>query len=356
MHEQFMLAALQQAWLGRGCCAPNPSVGAVAVYQGKIIAQSYHRGAGTLHAEQLLIQQLPKNTPGITLYVSLEPCNHWGKTPPCVEAIIAYGFTTVVYGYKDPNPKVMSNDTPSLLRARGIEVLHCPLKDIDEFYQSYHHWILTKKPWVTVKMAQTMNGKIAGKGGARTPLSNESCHMFTHQHRLHSDIILTTAHTINNDDPLLNVRLPTMEQAKQVAIIEGKEKTNRAATLFKVASHAHIFHDVQSPVADGLDRCTFHGVRADEGRLDLSSVINQLGFLGYHDVFVEAGPVLFNAMHQADLVNKTFIYVVPSLLSADALSLYDNSNMFNKPFQLTWQAMADNVIASIDWACEAGEN
>lgn len=97
MHEQFLLAALEQAKLGRGFCAPNPSVGAVAVQNGNIIAQAWHRGAGTPHAEQLLLSQIPPQTPGVTLYVTLEPCNHWGKTPPCVDAIINHGIEEVVF-------------------------------------------------------------------------------------------------------------------------------------------------------------------------------------------------------------------------------------------------------------------
>jgi diaminohydroxyphosphoribosylaminopyrimidine deaminase/5-amino-6-(5-phosphoribosylamino)uracil reductase len=184
MHEQFLLVALEQAWLGRGFCAPNPSVGAVAVQNGKIIAQAWHQSAGKPHAEQLVLSQLPTNQNDITLYVTLEPCNHWGKTPPCVDAIIQYGIKRVVYAYSDPNPVVAANKTPHLLEQHGIEVVHHPLPVINDFYHSYRHWSTTKRPFLTAKMAQTFDGKIAGPEGERVTLSNSLCSEFTHKYPL----------------------------------------------------------------------------------------------------------------------------------------------------------------------------
>src|SRR3990167_7926676 len=171
MHEQFMLAALQQAWLGRGACAPNPAVGAVAVQSGRIIAQAFHSGAGYPHAEVLLLETLPQPCKDVTVYVTLEPCNHWGRTPPCVDALIERGIACVVYAYRDPNPIVALENTPQRLLDNGIDVVHWPMALIDAFYASYTHWIQTGVPWVTVKMAQTLDGKIAGPHGVRIPLS-----------------------------------------------------------------------------------------------------------------------------------------------------------------------------------------
>ena len=107
MHEQFLLAALEQAKLGQGQCAPNPSVGAVAVQNGKIIAQAFHKGAGTPHAEQLLLAQLPPKMLGVNVYITLEPCNHWGKTPPCVQVLSDYGVERVYFAYFDPSHRLL---------------------------------------------------------------------------------------------------------------------------------------------------------------------------------------------------------------------------------------------------------
>ena len=137
MHKQFLLAALKQAELGKGQCAPNPSVGAIAVRNGIIIAQDWHRGAGSLHAEQLLLAQFPPKTPGVSVYITLEPCNHWGRTPPCIDALIEHGVEQVFFAFRDPNPLVAKKDVFALLGAHGIKVSHSPLPEIDEFYQSY---------------------------------------------------------------------------------------------------------------------------------------------------------------------------------------------------------------------------
>lgn len=354
MHKRFLLAALDQAWLGRGICAPNPSVGAVAVHNEQIIAQSWHRGAGSPHAEQLLLEKLPKNLLGVTLYVTLEPCNHWGKTPPCVDAIIQYGIERVVYAYRDPNPLIVANNTPDLLQQSGIDVLHYPLAEVDAFYQSYSYWTITKKPWVTVKMAQTMDGKIAGAQGKQVPISNASCAEFTHQKRLHSDAILTTVRTVNQDNPSLNVRLSNTSVAKPVAIIDSRGTLNPKAKLLTTAKHCHIYHDENHQI-DALPNCFYHSMPTNKGQLDLEAIIRHLGSLGYHDVWVEAGGKLFTALHQARLVNKTFLYIAPSILGQEALSAYQQPDIFNHASNITWQAMGNNVIASLDWSTDAGE-
>jgi diaminohydroxyphosphoribosylaminopyrimidine deaminase/5-amino-6-(5-phosphoribosylamino)uracil reductase len=310
MHKPFLLAALEQAWLGRGICAPNPAVGAVAVRNGEIIAQASHQGAGTLHAEQLLLEQLTGSLDDVTLYVTLEPCNHWGKTPPCVDAIVARGIKHVVYAHQDPNPVVAVNNTPALLSTKGIEVVHYPVAEVDAFYQSYRHWIKTQQPLVTVKMAQSLDGKIAGAGGARVLLSNAACHELTHRERLHTDVILTTARTINQDNPLLTARLPNRCVSKTIAVIDRKGQLNPHAAFWEHASQVHVFCDDHS---EGLPRegCVTHPMPCLNNHLDLHAILKRLGQLGYHDVWVEAGGELFSALHRAHLVQRTCLYLVP---------------------------------------------
>lgn len=332
MHEHFLLAALEQARLRRGKTAPNPSVGAVAVRAENIIAQAFHPGVGQPHAEQVLVQMLPEDCSDITVYVTLEPCNHWGRTPPCVDALIARRVQRVVYAYADPNPLVAENNTPALLEAHGIEVIHYPVPAIDAFYASYAFWLKTGRPWVTVKMAQTLDGKIAGEGGARITLSNAECAEFTHQERLHTDVILTTATTIQADDPLLNARVGDEVIAKPVAVLDRTQKLVATAHIHKTAKILHLYHG-----------------KHQEQQLDLKAIFEDLGRLGYHDVWVEAGATLFNALHQQDLVQRTYLYLVPKTLGPQALSLYTQEISLVKAKHVLWEAMGDNLKVTLEW-------
>lgn len=346
MHEKYLLAALEDAKLGRGICAPNPSVGAVAVKNSEIIGHAWHRGAGTPHAEKLLIEQLPANLSGVTLYVTLEPCNHQGRTPPCVDAIIQYGFEKVVFAYQDPNPIVVKNNSPELLQSQGITVLHHPLPEIDAFYESYAYWTQTGKPWVTAKIAHTFDGKIAGPKGARISLSNVICNDFTHQNRLLNDIILTTSRTVNQDKPKLNVRLPGITQIKPIAILDRMLSVDDS---FLTAQHCYIFYDEQLDRPKNMDNRSYYPVSCVADRLDLHAVIKQLGELGFHSVWVEAGGRLFTAMHQAHLVHRTHIYLVPSVLGDSATPAYYSTDVLDNPKKMRWMPMDDNMLVTLDW-------
>lgn len=347
MHEQFLLAALEQAKLGRGLCAPNPSVGAVAVQNGKIIAQAWHRGAGTLHAEPLLLAQIPPKTPGISVYVTLEPCNHWGRTPPCVDALIAHDVDEVYFAYADPNPVVAQNDSSARLRAQGIKVAQIPVPEIEEFYTSYAYWTRTHKPRVTVKLAQTLDGKIGRSRGDRVLLSNPLCAEFTHKMRAVSDIILTSARTVQLDNPKLNVRLDDKVQAKPVAIIDSHLSMNKDALVFATASHCHIYHlEAKSAV---YPNSSFYLMPNKNQRMDLDAVIRHLGALGYHDVWVEAGGAIFSALHKEGLVHRTYLYLTPGILGEDAVSAYQQNGIFDREHKVSWNVMGDNVIACMDW-------
>ena len=348
MHKKFLLSALEQARLGQGFCAPNPCVGAVAVQNGTIIAQACHRGAGTPHAEQLLLAQIPPKTPGVSLYISLEPCNHWGRTPPCVDAIINHGgIEHVIFAYCDPNPIVAQNNSSERLRSQGIQVTHYPMEEITEFYQSYSHWTLTKKPWVTVKIAQTFNGKIGRATGERVVLSNDLCGEFTQRQRAAADIILTSARTVHLDNPKMNVRLKNTVQAKPVAIIDRQLSLSKDATIFSTASHCHIYHCDAHEAS--YSNSSFHLMPTKNGTMDLSAVIGHLGELGYHDVWVEAGGAVFSTLHQEGLVHRTYLYLVPTVLEQSAVSAYQQSGIFNRAHRISWHAKGDNMIACIDW-------
>lgn len=348
MHKKFLLATLEQARLGQGFCAPNPCVGAVAVQNEKIIAQTCHQGAGTPHAEQLLLAQIPPKTPGISLYISLEPCNHWGRTPPCVDVIIQHGgVEEVIFAYRDPNPVVAKNNSSEILRKHGIKVTHYPVEEITEFYKSYTYWVLAKKPRVTVKLAQTLNGKIGRASGERVILSNALCGEFTHEMRAAADVILTSARTIHLDNPQLNARVGDNVQSKPVAIIDRLLTLNNNATIFTTASHCHIYHchEEEKPYSNS----SFYFMPMKNGTMDLGAVIEHLGGLGYHDVWVEAGGAVFDTLHQEGLVHRTYLYLVPTSLEQQAISAYQQNGIFDRAHTVSWRAMGDNMIVCIDW-------
>ncbi len=349
MHKQFLLKALEQAFLGRGKCSPNPSVGAIAVKDKTIIAQAWHHGAGKSHAEQLLLTNFPENTSGVTLYVTLEPCNHWGRTPPCVDAIIRHGIERVVYAYNDPNPIVSCNKTPLLLREQGIEVIHYEVAEITDFYKSYQYWTKTNKPVVTAKIAQTLNGKIAPFDGKKVMLSNAKCAAFTHRQRLYSDVILTTATTINIDNPLLNARVDGVAHAKHLAILDAKLKLNMDSLAIDCAEVCHVFYDKSLIKPENHKKCVYHGLELQKGKFDLEEVICHLGKIGYHDVWVEAGGKLFTALHEEKLVQRTYLYIVPTLFADNAINAYSATGLFDSPKSINWQEMDDNMLAIIDW-------
>lgn len=347
MHEQFLLLALEQAKLGQGGCYPNPCVGAVAVQNGQIIAQAWHKAAGTPHAEQLLLAQFAPKTPEVTVYITLEPCNHWGKTPPCVEALTRHGIKRVVFAYLDPNPVVSKNNSSDLLRQAGIDVIHLPHPEIDALYQSYTYWQRHKKPWVTVKMAQSLDGKIAGAGGRTIPLSNALCKEFTHQQRAKTDIILTTARTIAADNPQLNVRLAGKEYGKPLAILDSSLGLDANSQVFSTASNCLIYHRENQKAS--YPNSQYYPMPVREGNLDLEAVISHLGSLGFHDVWVEAGGTLFTALHKQGLVQRTWLYLAPKVLGPEAVSAYQAGNLFDKPHKISWHPMGDNLAVCIDW-------
>ncbi|WP_133140851.1 bifunctional diaminohydroxyphosphoribosylaminopyrimidine deaminase/5-amino-6-(5-phosphoribosylamino)uracil reductase RibD [Legionella genomosp. 1] len=350
MHNQFMLAALEQAWIGRGNCAPNPSVGAIVVLDGKILASAYHRGVGCFHAERSVLEQVAEQARGASLYVSLEPCNHWGRTPPCVDIIISAGISKVIYGYKDPNPLVAANNSTQILQEKGIEVIYWPMPEIGQFYQSYAFWTRTGRPWVTAKIAHTLDGKIAGEEGARVQLSNEECSRFTHFNRLHTDVILTSAMTIIKDDPLFNARMPDFEKKKKIAILDSRLSIPDDAKIFSSAEHCYIFHDEGHSPLHMNPNCSYYPAPMIKGHIDLNYVLEQLGLWGFHDVWLEAGGKLFSTFHEQKLPQRSYLYIVPGFLGQQATSAYHGDNFFqSRKYSIDWQIAGDNVIACIDW-------
>jgi diaminohydroxyphosphoribosylaminopyrimidine deaminase/5-amino-6-(5-phosphoribosylamino)uracil reductase len=230
--ENFMLLALRLARRGSGATSPNPMVGAVLVKGGKIIGRGWHRQAGLPHAEIEALRDAQKrghNPRGATLYVTLEPCCTHGRTPPCTDAITAAGIKKVVVGATDPNPK-HSGNAFKILRRAGIEVVHGFLSDeCGKLNEAFNHWIVHRTPFVTVKAAMTLDGKIATASGESKWITGEKARAHGMKLRQRSDAILVGINTILADDPSLTFRKRKAESGKR------KQKLMRRIILDSLA-------------------------------------------------------------------------------------------------------------------------
>lgn len=328
MHETYLKRALELAKIRRGFCAPNPSVGAVLVKNNKIIAEGYHKGSGHPHAEvEALLHVSDEDIKDAILYVTLEPCCHTNKkTPPCTELIIQRGIKKVFYGFRDPNPQVAGLGEKELKEA-GVECVQIEIAEINEFYKSYQYWWQTGKPFVTAKLAISLDGKIAGPNDQRVTITGTEAQQFTHQQRKLSDAILTTAKTIQCDDPLLNVRLDDEEYRKPVYVLERNTITPSNAKIFTSAERVIILRD-----------------------LDLNAVLQHIGQDGVHDLWIEAGGLCFSAFIKANLVQRAFIYVAPKCLGANAQSAFDeNHDIFATAKSRHWQVLGDDMVCEFNW-------
>lgn len=348
-HIDYLQRALTLAEIRRGFCAPNPAVGVVVVKNQQIIATGHHWGAGHPHAEAEALQQLSAETArGATLYVTLEPCCLHGRTPPCTDLLIKMGIKTVYYGFTDPNPQV-SGQGERQLRVAGIDCIHLPLPEIDAFYQSYLYWTHTHRPFVTAKLAMSLDGKTAGPQGQRTAITGAKAQEFTHQWRKRSDAILTTAKSTILDDPQLNIRLPNERHRKPVYVLDTHLTFPKNARLFHTAEKLTLFHQAQACEknrawleAQGV-RCV--PIALKHGKIDLDQVLMRIGEDGMHDLLLEAGGQCFAAFMAGGYVQRAFIYMALKWLGEAAQSAFSGDvDFFASARAIKWQSLGEDVV------------
>jgi diaminohydroxyphosphoribosylaminopyrimidine deaminase/5-amino-6-(5-phosphoribosylamino)uracil reductase len=353
---KYLYQALELAQLRRGFCAPNPSVGAVVVKDGRILGSGNHWMAGAPHAEVAALADLsPEETAGATLYITLEPCCHWGKTPPCTDLIIKHQISQIVYGFPDPNPAVAGKGHQKLVDA-GIDCTHMPLPEIDEFYASYAHWVTTGKPWVTAKLALSLDGCIAGENGEPMSLTGPAAQQFTHQQRLQADAILTTARTICRDNPQLNVRLSGQQHIKPLYVLDTSLSVPLSSRVCKMGISITLFYAEKQVTASQVEEYSLEGIRCiaisqqKDGRLSLPEVLDWIGQDGMHDLWVEAGGECFSALIDASLVQHAFIYVAPMWLGESAQKAFKRENdVFANASSHVWQVLGEDAVCEIKW-------
>lgn len=351
MHKKHLLYTLSLAEKWRGSCAPNPSVACIVVKGDEIIGEGVHRGAGKMHAETSVLQALGERARGATMYVSLEPCNHWGKTPPCTDAIIKAGIIAVYFAYHDPNPLVSQNSTTQILEKQGISCQHIELLEARQFYRSYSHWLTHDRPLVTAKIAQSLDAKIALEGGTPLQITGPECRAFTHQGRANSDVLMTSSRTLNQDNPKFNARIGGEILKRPLAILDRRLNLRQDLQVHETTESLLIFHDESITSPPSKERISYVGIPTDELRgLDLSRVLEHLGQLGYHDVWFEGGGVSFTALIEANLVDTAHIYIAGRLLGHDAIDAYPTqAQLLSNIKSIQWQPAGDDVIATIEF-------
>lgn len=350
-HQDYLLTALQLAQQRRGFCAPNPAVGAIIVQNERIVGEGYHWGCGHPHAEVEALRAAGDKARGATAYVTLEPCRHYGRTPPCTSALIEAGITQVFYGVNDPNP-LMAGQSQALLREVGIACEKVNVPALEAFYQSYAYWWQHKKPWVTAKLAISLDAKIAGAGGVPVTLTGHALKIKTFEARLRADALLTTVRTLIQDDPLMNVRLEGQSIAKPLYVMDTHLQLPLTAQVLKTCKPVTVLHgpgvdraQAQALAAQGV-RCCEVAVDATTGQLNLEAVFALIGADGCHDVWVEAGGRLFSALVSARLVHCGIIYVAPTWLGCKGLDAFVGDQLPTAR-EVKWEIVGQDAVCEM---------
>ncbi|HQX49468.1 MAG TPA: bifunctional diaminohydroxyphosphoribosylaminopyrimidine deaminase/5-amino-6-(5-phosphoribosylamino)uracil reductase RibD [Planctomycetaceae bacterium] len=324
----LMQLALQHARRGEGFVESNPMVGAVvASPNGAIISVGWHERFGGPHAEINAIRAAGSATVGSDLYVTLEPCSHFGKTPPCADAVIAAGFRRVFVGCQDPASHVAGQGLKKL-RDAGIEVtVGLCEADARRLIAPFEMWVCNHRPWVHAKWAMTLDGRIASRTGHSKWISSAESRTVVHQLRGRMDAIITGAGTVRSDDPLLTARPPGPRTPLRVVIDADGASLQSGTKLVSSLAEGPVIACVSEQIPSGeCDRLQSLGVEvfpcpADRvGRIDIASVLNQLGRRGCTNVLTEAGPGILGSLFDSSLIDEVHVFIGARLVGGDRAS------------------------------------
>ncbi|PHS73802.1 MAG: riboflavin biosynthesis protein RibD [Cycloclasticus sp.] len=323
--KKFMSQALELAALGRYSAKPNPCVGCVIVQDNQIVGEGWHKKAGEPHAEVHALKQAGDLAKNATAYVTLEPCSHHGKTPPCVDTLIEAGVLRVVVAMQDPNPLV-SGKGITKLRDAGIDVSVGLLEEqAIALNTSFIHKMTTGKPYVMNKVAMSLDGKTAMASGESQWITGAAAREDVHRLRAQSDVVLTGVGTVLADNPQLMARDGLGDLAVQqpkIVVLDSQLKTPLDATVITNAAHTTILtcsDNEQAKQALVEAGCQVEVVAADaKGQVDLQAVQIWLNEQPINSVMIEAGSLLNGACLQAGMVDELVVYMAPSALGSDA--------------------------------------
>lgn len=311
--EAFMRRAIALAEKAEGKTNPNPMVGAVIVKNGRIIGEGYHQYIGGLHAERNALASCTESPEGAALYVTLEPCCHYGKTPPCTEAILEHKLAKVVIGSRDPNPKVAGKGA-AILRQAGIAVVEDFLREeCDALNPVFFHYIQNQTPYIALKYAMTADGKIAANSGASQWITGEAARTHVHRLRNYYKGILAGIGTVLQDDPMLTCRIPDGRNPIRIVCdshlripLDCKlcNTTNQAPVIIACVNDPE--HKQQALEAKGV-QVLF--TAEQNGSIDISDLLRQLGELEIDGILVEGGGTMNAAFVAARQVHHVYAYV-----------------------------------------------
>lgn len=323
MDEAYMRRALEIARYAVGRTSPNPLVGAVVVRGGRIVGEGWHKRAGTPHAEVHALRQAGAEAAGATIYVTLEPCAHHGRTPPCAEALIEAGIRRVVVAVRDPNPLVAGKGI-ARLRAAGIEVVEDVLAQAARsLNEAFFKWIRTRTPFVSLKVAMTLDGKTATSTGESKWITNEASRRYVHELRDRCDAVLTGIGTVLADDPALTARLPDGARNPLRVVVDSMARTPLTArvvtdgcapTVVAVSTHAPESRVAALRTA-GADVLVCGGA---DVRVDLPALLTALGGRGVTSVLTECGATLNGALLTAGCVDRVYAFFAPKLVGGQS--------------------------------------
>lgn len=291
-HKKYMQMCFELALLGKGNVSPNPMVGCVVLDKyGNIISKGYHKKYGENHAERNALLKLRNNeAEGGTLYVNLEPCSHFGKTPPCVDLIIEHKLAKVVIAMRDPNPKV---DGISKLKKAGIDVIVGILEEEAKFLNRIFIKNITQHlPYVVLKTATTMDGKIATRTGDSKWITGEESRKKVYEMRKEFDCILTSSNTVIADNPVMEHRFK--------CILDKDSRTSKDSNIYKQGK---------------IYIATKENIPLKDGKLDLTLVLAELYKQGICSVFVECGGTLAGAFLKENLIDEIYQFIAPKILN-----------------------------------------
>jgi len=355
LDENYMRQALRLARRGLGKASPNPMVGAVIVKGGRVIARGYHRYFGGDHAEVDALKNAGEDVIGSTLYVTLEPCRHWGKTPPCTDAIIRSKIARVVVGMLDPFPE-MRGRSIELLKQKGIEcvvgVLEGECRALNEVYLKY---ITTGLPYVTVKWAQTLDGKIATAAGDSQWISSPESLKLAHKLRATHDAILVGVNTVLKDDPELTTRLVKGRNPVRVILdsrlrvpLDSKVLTNQGAAKTLVATTpAAPAEKLAALKKMGIEVLTLPPDSA--ARVDLKALLKTLAKHQISSLLVEGGAGTITSFLRLALADKIIVIIAPKLMGSGAapvseLNITDVGKSLKLTFTRVYRSGEDTVV------------
>lgn len=327
VHEKFMRQALALAEKGEGKVSPNPMVGAVVVKNHKIIGQGYHKKFGGPHAEVFALKEAGEKAKGATLYVTLEPCYHHGKTPPCVEAVIESGVKRVVIAMKDPNPLTAGKSIRKLTANKIDVLLGVCKKNAQELNISFIHALKHKRPYIVVKVAQSLDGMITTHKGQQGWITGQQSKKFVQDLRKKMDGVLVGSGTLTIDDPLLNVRNLKSKQPTRIILSQSLKVSPSAAVLKSVGGKVIFFTSRESFKNSNKKLLSHQNVEiitvGKKGNLlDLSEVMDELYQRGIHRLLVEGGQKVFSSFADADMADEYLFLVAPKIVGSKGLSAF----------------------------------